>query len=102
MPKSKKRRPPVHPGELLREEFMKPLGLSSYALAKALNVPQTRINEIVLERRGISVDTARRLAAYFETSVDLWTGLQTDFEIEVERDRLSDENLQKEVQAATK
>ena len=100
MASTKKKHPPLHPGEILREEFMKPLNLSSYGLARALNVPQTRINEIVLERRGISADTARRLAAYFGTSVNVWVGLQIDYEIEVERDKLSDEDLLKEVQVS--
>jgi addiction module HigA family antidote len=96
---AKRRMPPVHPGEILREDFMKPRGLSSYALAHAINVPQTRINDIVLERRGITADTARRLAAYFGTTVRVWTGLQARFEVEVERDRLSDDELLEEVQS---
>ena len=96
-----KRMPPVHPGEILREDFMKPRDLSSYALAQALNVPQTRINDIVLERRGITADTARRLAAYFGTTIKVWTGLQARFEVEVDRDRLSDEQLLQEVQISS-
>jgi len=73
--------PPIHPGEILREEFMKPRDLSQNALARALNVPPRRINEIVLEKRGITADTALRLARYFRTSAELWTGLQADYDL---------------------
>src|SRR5437762_8180800 len=73
--------PPIHPGEILREEFMKPRGLSQNALARALDVPPRRINEIVLEKRGITVDTALRLARYFGTTAELWTGLQADYDL---------------------
>jgi addiction module HigA family antidote len=73
--------PPIHPGEILREEFMKPRGLSQNALARALKVPPRRINEIVLEKRGISADTALRLARYFGTSAEMWTGLQADYDL---------------------
>jgi addiction module HigA family antidote len=72
---------PIHPGEILREEFMKPRDLSQNALARALNVPPRRINEIVLEKRGITADTALRLARYFGTSAELWTGLQADYDL---------------------
>ena len=75
----------VHPGEVLREEFMKPIGLSSYALAKALHVPAPRINDIVLERRAVSPDTALRLARYFGTSEKIWMNLQSAFDLENER-----------------
>jgi len=67
---------PIHPGEILREEFMTPHGLSQNALARALGVPPRRINEIVLEKRGITADTALRLARFFNTTAELWTGLQ--------------------------
>ena len=73
--------PPVHPGEILREEFMKPRGLSQNALARALCVPPRRISEIVLERRGITADTALRLARYFGTTAESWIGLQSDYEL---------------------
>ena len=73
--------PPIHPGEILREEFMKPRDLSQNALARALNVPPRRINEIVLEKRGITADTALRLARYFGTSAELWAGLQADYDL---------------------
>jgi len=70
--------PPIHPGEILREEFVKPRGLSRNALSRALNVPPRRINEIVLEKRSITADTALRLARFFGTSAEMWTGLQAD------------------------
>jgi addiction module HigA family antidote len=76
---------PIHPGEILREEFMKPHGLSQNALARALNVPPRRINEIVLEKRGITADTALRLARYFGTTAELWTGLQADYDLRLAR-----------------
>ena len=72
---------PIHPGEILREEFMKPLGLSQNALARALNIPPRRINEIVLEKRGITADTALRLGRYFGTTAEMWSGLQADYEL---------------------
>jgi addiction module HigA family antidote len=74
--------PPLHPGEMLREDFMKPLGLSANALAIALRVPVTRISEIVRERRGITADTALRLARYFNMTPEFWMGLQMDFDLE--------------------
>jgi addiction module HigA family antidote len=77
--------PPIHPGEILRGEFMKPRGLSQNALARALNVPPRRINEIVLEKRGITADTALRLARFFGTSAELWTGLQADYDLRLAR-----------------
>jgi addiction module HigA family antidote len=77
--------PPIHPGEILREEFMKPRDLSQNGLARALNVPPRRINEIVLEKRGISADTALRLARYFGTSAEMWAGLQADYDLRLAR-----------------
>jgi len=76
---------PIHPGEILREEFMKPRGLSQNALARALKVPPRRINEIVLAKRGITADTALRLARYFGTSAEIWTGLQSDYDLRLVR-----------------
>jgi antitoxin HigA-1 len=73
---------PLHPGEMLREDFMKPLGLSANALAMALRVPVTRISEIVRERRGITADTALRLARYFNMTPEFWMRLQMDFDLE--------------------
>jgi addiction module HigA family antidote len=80
------RMPPLHPGEMLREEFMKPLGLSANALAMALRVPVTRISEIVRERRGITADTALRLARYFNMTPEFWMRLQMDFDLETAAD----------------
>jgi addiction module HigA family antidote len=74
-------RAPVHPGEMLREEFMKPLEISINGLARELHVPVTRISQIVNERRGISADTALRLARHFGTSADFWMNLQKDYEL---------------------
>ena len=77
---------PIHPGEILREEFMEPLGLSSNALARALGVTPARINEIVRERRGVSADTALRLARFFGTDVQSWMNLQTQYDIHCAED----------------
>ncbi len=71
----------VHPGEILREEFLKPLKLSAYALAKGIRVPAPRVNDIVLERRGITADTAVRLAKFFGTSEQFWLSLQAAYEV---------------------
>ncbi len=73
---------PIHPGEILREEFMLPLGISSNALARAVGVTPARINEIVRERRGITADTALRLARFFGTDVQSWMNLQAHYDIE--------------------
>ena len=86
MPKRKMK--PIHPGEVLSEDYLKPLRVSQNALAKAIAVPADRISEIVRGRRGISGDTAVRLGHFFDTTPDLWIGLQADYEIEVARDRL--------------
>jgi addiction module HigA family antidote len=72
---------PVHPGEILREDYLEPLGLSVNALAQALKVPASRMNEIVRERRGVTADTALRLARYFKTSERLWLNLQTEYDL---------------------
>jgi len=79
---------PIHPGEFLREDFMKPMGLSANALAIALRVPVTRISEIVRERRGITVETAMRLGQYFGTSTDFWINMQKAWEIGVAKREL--------------
>jgi antitoxin HigA-1 len=79
---------PVHPGEVLLEEFLSPLGVSQYQLAKAVDVPARRINEIVHGQRRISADTALRLARYFGTSERFWMNLQARYDLEVEKDRL--------------
>ena len=77
---------PIHPGEILREDFMVPLGLSSNALARALGVTPARVNEIVRERRGISADTALRLARFFRTDVQSWMNLQSHYDIQCAED----------------
>jgi len=79
------RREPVHPGEMLREEFLVPLGLSANRLAMELRVPATRISEIVNERRGITADTALRLERYLGMSAAFWTGLQKEFDLQTAR-----------------
>jgi addiction module HigA family antidote len=79
---------PIHPGEVLDEEFLAPLGISQYRLAKDISVPPRRINEIVLGTRGISADTALRLARYFGTTDRFWLNLQARHDLEIERDRL--------------
>ncbi len=92
--------PPVHPGEILREDFMKPLGLSINRLALDLHVPATRIGEIVHERRSITVDTALRLARYFQTNPEFWLNLQNFFDIEMERRSGAADEIARHVQPA--
>lgn len=74
---------PVHPGEILREDYLLPLGMSANALAKALSVPAPRINDIVRERRGVSADTALRLARYFDSTAQFWLNLQATYDLRV-------------------
>lgn len=81
---------PVHPGEILREEYLVPLNLSANALAQALKVPASRINDIVLERRGITVDTAMRLVRFFGGDVQTWMNLQTAYEIKRAEQQLAE------------
>lgn len=87
---------PVHPGEILLEDFLKPLGLSQYRLAKSLGVPPRRVNEIVLGKRAVSADTALRLSRCLGTSERFWLNLQNAYDLDVERDRLG-ERLKREV-----
>jgi addiction module HigA family antidote len=87
---------PVHPGEVLLEEFLTPMGISQYRLAKDISVPPRRINEIVHGTRAVSADTALRLARYFGTSERFWLNLQAQYDLDVERDRLG-ERLDREV-----
>jgi len=98
---SVRRLPPVHPGEVLNEDFLRPLGLTQYRLAKGLSVPPRRINEIVHGKRAITADTALRLARFFGTSERFWLNLQTGYDVEVERDRLRT-RLRKEVKILRK
>ena len=83
MPKRKGQLPPVHPGEILREDLMKPLGLSTTRLARDLRVPVTRISEILNGRRGVSTDTALRLARYFDSTPQFWMNLQAAYDLNV-------------------
>ena len=80
--------PPAHPGDVLREDFLKPMRLSQYALAKALGVPQMRISQIVNGKRGITPDTALRLARYFRTTPEFWIGMQATYDLETARDNM--------------
>jgi addiction module HigA family antidote len=90
--------PPIHPGEQLREEFLLPLGITAYRLAKDIGVPVTRIQAIIAEHRGISGDTAIRLARYFGTTPEFWMNMQRDYELESAAAALGD-RLEVEVRA---
>ena len=92
----RKKEPPVHPGEVLLADFLEPMELSQYRLAKDLSVPPRRINEIVHGKRSITADTALRLARYFGTSERFWLNLQARYDLEVEKDRLGS-RLEEEV-----
>jgi addiction module HigA family antidote len=94
---TEKRLPPVHPGEVLLEEFLKPLGLSQNRLGLNIGVHPRRINEIVLHKRRVTAETALRLARYFGTSPQFWLGLQSDYDLDVAADELG-ERLEREVQ----
>src|SRR5688572_10726606 len=91
---------PVHPGEVLLEEFLNPMGISQYRLARSINVPPRRINEIVHGTRAVTADTALRLARYFGTTDRFWMNLQSRYDLEVERARLGD-RLETEVSVLT-
>jgi addiction module HigA family antidote len=86
---------PIHPGEVLLEDFLKPLGLSQYRLAKDIGVTPIRISQIINGKRSITVDTAMRFARYFGTSADVWLGLQTDYDLESAKDQR--ERIEQEV-----
>ncbi len=90
---------PVHPGEVISEEFLKPMGLSQNRLALDIGVPPRRINEIVLGKRGITADTALRLARYFGNSPQFWLGLQRDYDLDIAAEALG-ERLEREVQVS--
>ena len=92
--------PPVHPGEILREDFMRPLGLSVNRLALDLHVPATRIGEIVHERRRISPETALRLARYFQTNAEFWLNLQTFYDLEISKRSGKSAEIERQVQPA--
>lgn len=89
---------PVHPGEILQEDFLIPMGISQYRLAKDISVPPRRINEIVHGKRAISANTALRLSKYFRTSERFWLNIQAKYDLEVEKDKLGD-RLENEVHA---
>ena len=91
---------PIHPGEVLLEEFLKPMNLSQNRLALDIGVPARRINEIVLGKRSVTVDTALRLARYFGTSPQFWLGLQMDYDLDVAMDAM-ESRLKREVKAYT-
>lgn len=91
---------PIHPGEILLEEFLKPMGISQYEIAKDINVPARRINEIVHGNRSITADTALRLSRYFGLSDRFWINLQSRYDIEVEKDKLSG-RLEREIKVLT-
>jgi len=95
-----KKMPPIHPGEILLEDFLEPMGISQYKLAKDISVPPRRINEIVQGKRSISADTALRLSRYFGLSERFWLNLQSRYDLEVEKDKL-DVRLAKEVRVLT-
>jgi len=88
--------PPIHPGEILLEEFLEPMGISQYRVAKDIGVPVRRINEIVLGKRRITADTALRLSRYFGLSERFWMNLQSRYDLELEKDRLAG-RLEREV-----
>lgn len=92
----KKSMPPVHPGEILSEDFLKPMGISQYRLAKSINVPARRINEIVLGKRSVSADTALRLARFFGMEAQFWLNVQAHYDLETAKDELG-RRLEKEV-----
>jgi addiction module HigA family antidote len=87
---------PIHPGEILRDDFLRPMKISVYALAQVIKVPRSRVNDIVLGRRGITTDTALRLARYFGTSPEFWINLQTRYDLE-NADRVLRRRIEREV-----
>lgn len=92
-----KKLPPIHPGEILLSEFLEPMGISQYRLAKLISVPARRINEIIHGKRGITADTALRLGRFFNMSAEFWINLQSHYDLEIEKDRLA-KRLNQEVQ----
>jgi antitoxin HigA-1 len=89
-----KKLPPVHPGEILREEFLRPMNLSPYAVARALGVPRTRIERLAREETALTADTALRLARYFQTSAAFWMGIQSQYDLERAEDELGGKLLE--------
>lgn len=95
-----KKMAPIHPGEILLEEFLKPMGISQYRLAKDISVPPRRINEIIHGKRSITADTALRLSRYFGLSERFWLNLQTQYDLEIQKDKLED-RIEEEVKVLT-
>lgn len=91
MPRRRRRLAPIHPGEILLEEFLRPFGISINRLARDIDVPPGRVSLIVNGRRGITADTALRLAKYFRVSAELWMGLQSDYDLQVAQRKIADE-----------
>jgi addiction module HigA family antidote len=87
---------PIHPGEILLEEFLEPMGISQYKLAKDIKVSQMRISEIINKKRGMSIDTSLRLSRYFGISVGFWTGIQLEYDTQIAKDKL-EEKIKREV-----
>ncbi|MCD6117039.1 HigA family addiction module antidote protein [bacterium] len=96
-----KKIPPIHPGEILKEEFLDPLGISQYRISKDINVPPIRINEIIHCKRSISADTALRLGRYFGISPQFWINLQAHYDLEIQTDKLG-KRLESEVKVYSK
>jgi antitoxin HigA-1 len=92
-----KKLPPIHPGEVLQQEFVVPMGMTQNKLAMELHVPARRINEIVLGKRSITADTALRLSRYFKNSAQFWLGLQMDYDLDIAEDKM-DEKILREIQ----
>ena len=90
MKKAKRSMPPVHPGEILMEDFLKPMGITQYRLAKSIGVPQRRIGEIVAGKRAVTADTALRLGRYFGTDAQSWMNLQAHYDLEVASDKVGE------------
>ena len=86
----KRKLPPIHPGEILKEEFIEPLGITPYRVAKDTHMPATRISEIIKGRRSITADTALRFSRYFGTTAEFWMNLQVRYELEIAQDQLGD------------
>ena len=86
-----KKLPNIHPGEVLKEEFLKPMNISAYRLAKSTKIPQTRISQIIKKRRSITVDTALRLSKFFGVTPQFWLGLQNDYDLEEQRKAIKSE-----------
>jgi addiction module HigA family antidote len=93
----KKKLTPIHPGEVLQQEFIEPMGMTQNKLAMELHVPARRINEIVLGKRSITADTALRLSRYFKNSAQFWLGLQMDFDLDIAEDKI-DDKIRREIQ----